>query len=354
METSRRIVRLTASACLLALAACSGGGGGASPATTTPTNNTSGNSTSGSSTSGSNNSNPSGTTITINAPDIPSAGGIASPSFNFTTNLPPVGTIFNLPGSVLAITPTSVTGAGNGQGVSATFRGTVNSSGTTYPIFDLDVPVLSLHATNLRGDGTAVTLADGSRASAVVATLNYTLLGAWTYSPVTGPSYIGQAVTGSLTPLSGIPSSGSAIYTGSGSSGGVVGAFTVPSGSGTIQAGSLIGNVSLTVNFASNTANGTLSNMTASTTANGSGTTPWNTVTLSGSLTRSSGSLSGSTTTSGPPGGAGNAGFSSAATGNFAAALYGPNAQEVGGTWTLHEGSGSTGRTAVGTFAGSR
>jgi len=249
-----------------------------------------------------------------------------------------------------------VSGAGSGLSVSATFRGTVNSGSTVYPVFDLDVPALSLHATNLRGDGTSVTLADGSKASAVVATLNYTLLGAWTYNPVTGPSYIGQTVTGSLAPVSGIPSSGSATYTGGGSSGGVVGAFAVPSGSGTIQAGALIGNVSLTVNFASNTANGTLSNMSANTTANGSGTTPWNTVTLSGMLTRDStnASLSGTTTTSGSAAGAGNAGFSSAATGSFAAALYGPTAQEVGGTWTLHEGSGSTGRTAVGTFAGTR
>ena len=351
MEISQKALRLTASACLLALAACSGGGGGNSPATTT-SNTGSTSSNTGSTSSG---SSSGATLVSINAPDSPSTGGVNSPSFNFTTNLPPVGTTLSLPGSVLAITPTTVSGAGNGQGVTATFRGTVVSNGVTYPVFDLDIPVLSVHATNVRGDGTAVTLSDGSKVSAAAATLNYTLLGAWTYTPAgSGPSYIGQTVTGSLTPVGSIPSSGTATYNGTGSSGGVVGAFAVPASNGTvIQGGALTGDVSLTVNFASNTANGTLSNMTATTTANGSGATPWNNVTMTGTLSRSGGgSLSGTTGTSGPPAGAGNAGFSSAATGSFAASFYGPSAQEVGGTWTLHEGSGSTGKTAVGTFVG--
>jgi hypothetical protein len=259
-----------------------------------------------------------------------------------------------LPGSVISLSSATVTGAGNGTGVTATFRGTVVSNGITYPVFDLDVPTLSLHAQNVKGDGTTVTLADGSKVSAATATLTYTLLGAWSYFPTNGgPAYIGQTVTGSLTPVGSIPASGSATYTGSGSSGGAVGAFFVPSGNGTIQGGSVTGNVSLTVNFTANTASGSLTNMTANTTANGSGTTPWNDLSLSGTLARTGGSLSGTVSTSGPPSGAGNAGFSSAATGNFAASFYGPSAQETGGTWTLHEGTGSGGKTAVGTFAAS-
>ncbi|HKU55343.1 MAG TPA: transferrin-binding protein-like solute binding protein, partial [Rhizomicrobium sp.] len=98
---------------------------------------------------------------------------------------------------------------------------------------------------------------------------------------------------------------------------------------------------------------GTLSNMQATTTAGGSGTTPWNNVSLSGNLTRSSAvSMAGATSTSGPPAGAGTAGFSAAATGSFSASFYGPSAQEVGGTWTLYESTVAGGKSAVGTFAG--
>ncbi|HKY19314.1 MAG TPA: transferrin-binding protein-like solute binding protein, partial [Rhizomicrobium sp.] len=129
--------------------------------------------------------------------------------------------------------------------------------------------------------------------------------------------------------------------------------FSVPSGSGTIQAGSLAGNVSLNVNFGSNTVTGTLSGMSANTTANGSGTTPWNNVSLSGNLSRSSTvSMAGATSTTGAPAGAGTPGFSGAATGTFSAQFYGPSGQEVGGSWTLYETTPAGGKSAVGTFAG--
>ena len=294
------------------------------------------------------------TAVTINAADTPATGGVSSPSFNFTSNPPTLGTKLTLVGAVVSVTPTTVTGAGHGDGVTATFRGTVAANGVTYPVFDLDAPSLSLHAQNVRGDGTPVTLFDGGVASAAVATLNYTLLGAWTFKPGNGgPSYFGQTVTGSLTPASSVPTSGSATYTGSGNSGGVVGAFFVPSGSGSIQAGSLSGDMSLTVNFAAATVNGSLTHMTATTAANGSGTTPWNDVSLSGRLPPGVNYYSGTTTTTGAPSGAGNAGFSSAATGSFIASFYGPGAPETGGTWTLHESTANGGKTAIGTFAGS-
>jgi hypothetical protein len=70
-------------------------------------------------------------------------------------------------------------------------------------------------------------------------------------------------------------------------------------------------------------------------------------VNLTGNLTGSS--LSGATSTGGPPSGASNAGFASSATGKFNGALFGPAAQEAGGIWTLYDGSG---KAAIGGFAG--
>jgi hypothetical protein len=336
METSRKAARLTASVCLLALTACSGGGGGGTPATTTPPVTTPPVTTT-----------PPAPTVSISAPATVGVASLSS-NFNFTTNLPAPNTAFALGRLNERVTPTSVTAAGVTD-ATAIFRGTVISNGVTYPVFDLNIPSLSVSASNVRGDGTPVTLSGGGQVSAAVATLNYTLLGAWTYTPVGGGGYLGMAVTGSGTPGTGTPTTGSATYSGTG---GVVGAYFVPTGSGTIQAGTLSGNVSLNVNFSANTFSGTMSNMTATAYANGSGTTPWNNVSLTGTVVRGAGPavLSGSTSTSAAPTGAGIAGFSSAATGSLSGAFYGPAAQEVGANWTLYEPTSDGGKAALGMF----
>jgi len=330
METSRKAAHLTASVCLLALAACSGGGSG-TPATTTPPAPTT----------------PPATTVSIGAPATVGVAGVAS-NFNFTTNPPPQNTAFALGRLNLRVTPTSVAAAGVTD-ATAIFRTTVVSNGVTYPVFDLNIPSLSVSASNVRGDGTPVVLSGGGQVSAAVATLNYTLLGAWTYTPTSGGGYLGMVVTGSSTPSAGTPTTGSASYSGTG---GVAGAYFVPTGSGTIQGGTLTGNVSLNVDFAANSFSGSLSNMTATASANGSGSTPWNNVSLTGTVSRGAGPafLNGSTSTSGAPGGAGIAGFSNAATGSLSGAFYGPAAQEVGAQWTLYEPTSGGGKAAFGVF----
>jgi hypothetical protein len=233
----------------------------------------------------------------------------------------------------------------------ATFRGTTVSGGLTYPVFDISIPSLSVSASNVKGDGTSVSLSNGGQFSATTASLNYLVLGVWTYTqPSNAGVYLGQTVTGSLTLAPNLPASGTAAYTGSG---GVVGAFFVPSSTDAFQGGSLGGDVNMNVNFGANNFTGTFSNMHATTTAGGSGTTPWNDVSIAGTLTRSgSVSMNGATTTTGAPAGAGTAGFSSAAHGSVSASFYGPSGQEVGGSWTLSEATTSSGnKSAVGTFA---
>jgi hypothetical protein len=303
---------------------------------------------SGCSTSGG--STPAASGVSISPPELGVAtfrGG--SFGTNFATDPPTVGTVLPFGGGTVITTPTSVANFSVGS-VQATWRGTVTSGGLTWPVFDLSVPALSLTASNVRGDGTDVTLADGGKVSAKFGSLNYTMFGGWSYTPASGnTSYLGQVVTGYGTPTANVPTSGNATYTGTGT---VIGAYFVPSGTHAIEAGTISGDASLNVNFSNNSANGNFTNMQAK--ALGSTTTtPWNDVSLSGSLSMTTGPgaaafVDGSTTTTGNTGAAG---FSSAAHGTFHGALYGPAAQEVGGTWTLSE-TGGGGKLAFGTFAG--
>jgi hypothetical protein len=179
--------------------------------------------------------------------------------------------------------------------------------------------------------------------------LNYTVFGNWSYVPTSGASYVGQMVSGYFTSGSGVPTTGSATYSGVG---GAVGTYAVPSGANSIETGTLIGDLSLNVNFAGNTASGSITNMKAQA-AGSNTTTQWNSLTLSGSLDRRSQtesvSLGGqvSTTTN-----SGSAGFSSAAKGTFAGMLFGPAAQEVGGSWSLSESTAAGGKAAFGVFGG--
>jgi hypothetical protein len=342
-------LRLASSICLAALAACSGGSGGNTPATSTTT--------SSSTTSSSTTSNNTPPLVTITSPDNPSEGASAYNGFNFSTDLPPAGTSFSLTGTIVKVTSTSIGGAGLDLSArandKATFQGTVTSSGVTYPVFNLSVPSLGFTATNVRGDGTAATTSTGGTVNAAVATLNYTVLGAWTYTPPGGgTSYIGQTATGFQTPDSGLPTSGSATYVGNGSAtGGTIGAYAVNTSNG-VQAGTLSGNVSVTANFGPGTVSGTMTNMTA-TPAGSSTSAPWNNVSLSGIIGNANpntkNTVFGTTTASAAPSGAGTAAFTSVAQGNFAGAFFGPTAQEFGATWTLYEPTNG-GKAAFGTI----
>ena len=341
MGTSKAL-RLGSSICLLALAACGGGGGNAAPPTTPVV------------------PPPVVPTVSIAAPATTNVAGFsgANVGTNFTTNLPPVGTIISLAGATVSANSTSVADA-NIRRITATYRGTVTSGGLAYPVFDLSVPELSLTASNVRGDGTPLTLANGGQISTATAAMTYTLMSAWSYAPPGGgTAYLGQMVTGYSTPSAAVPASGTAVYSGNigtPGGGGAGGVYFVPSGTGTIQIGALTGNVSINVDFATNKSSGTFSNMMA-TPAGSTTSTPWNTVLLSGSLDRNSSgaSIGGMTTTTGAPANAGAAGFSSAATGSYGGSVYGPAAQEVGGSWTLAEPNIINGKAAFGTFGAAK
>jgi hypothetical protein len=351
METSRKAQRLATSVCLLALAACSGGGGGGSGTSvvTTPTNTN---------TSSSNNTPTPPAAVTILPPNGVGVAGVGGSGTNFTTNPPSVGTSLNLNGNSIKVTGTnSVTDSGINNAITAVYRGFAPGS-TTVSLFDFSVPALSITANNLRSDGTPVTVSGGTVA-ATFATMTYTLIGAWAYNQTGGGGYLGQVVTGYTTPGSGVPTTGTASYTGNPNTalgGGVIGAYAVPSGTGTITAGTLAGNVSLNANFAANTATGSFTSMVATPATGGGASTPWNDVNFSTTFTRSAGgvTINGSTSASAPPAGAGTTGFAAGSSGNITGFFYGPTAQEVGGNWTLTDpvggSTGTNGKAAFGTF----
>ncbi len=293
---------------------------------------------------------PSSSGISITAPGTGfstfSGTGVGT---NFLTDPPPSSVNVGFGGGTAAITSTSFGNFNtNASPATATFRGTVTNNGVTSPVFDLNIPSLSISATNVRGDNTTVTLANGGKLSVAAATTSYTLLGVWSYIPASGnTNYLANVVTGYGTPPASVPTSGSATYTGVG---GVIGEYAIPNGTTAIELGTVTGDLNFNVNFATNTANGTFTNM-KSKAAGSSTTTPWNDVSLSGTLTRRTSDvlLSGqtSTATNSNP-----AGLSNAAHGAFNGSMYGPAGQEVGGMWNLSESTAGGGKAAFGVFAG--
>ena len=384
METVfKQAIRLMSGAALLALAACSGGGGGgAAPATTASNNNSSSSSNSSNSSSSSNNSSSSGsnnstpvnvTVLNFNSPPPSCSANVCiaaagTPTYgngtpvtengatpNFATSLPPAGTSFPLMTSGWQISLHTISDA-NVTGGTVTLQG-VTSGTIKYPIFRIQIPSISLDASNVVGDGSTLTLADGSRVNASTGVLSYAALGQWGYFPQTGAGgFDGAALTGYQTQAAHVPTSGTATYIGLGKNvtaqgdpkaGGVSGQLWTPSLSGNpIQGSGVGGDVTVNVNFGTGNINGQLSNMVV-----GPGGGAWNTVNLNGSLLGAS--FSGTTSTSGPPASQPPLfpqGFSSAATGTFKGALFGPNANELGAIWTLYEPTLEGGKAAVGVF----
>lgn len=341
--------------CLLVsfLAACSsgGGGGGAGPSTTTPPSNTNTTPPSNTNTTPPSNTNttPPTPTVSIGAPDNANVT-IQAASFKFGTNPPPVGTVFGLLGPAVKVTSTTVYAANKGTNGTLTYRGVSNG----IPVFDLSIPALNINAPGLPGDGTTTPVSGGGTAAVSIGNLQYSVQGIWTYSPGGGVTYRGVTAVGSGTPIASVPIGGTATYSAaySNSGGGTAGIFYVPDGNGGISTGSVSGNIAVTVNFGTGAVTGSLSNMVAKH-ADGSAATPWNDVSLSANINRlpNNASFTGTTSTSGPPAGAGNTGFSSSATGQLGGAFFGPNADEVGGTWTLTDpNAAGGGKTAFGAF----
>lgn len=359
MNCSRR-TNVTAAVCvgsvvgIFALSACSGGGGtsGTVAATSTTTTTTT--------------ATTSAPVTVVSAPEGASLHGNTLPlatgaTPNFTANLPANGTTFPLDDAVVKITygnsqtNATVTGYTNSLtgGATLTLQGTTmvnNSVVPTRNVFELKVPGLSLDASNI-ASGSVNTLSDGRQLTLMTSALNYSLLGAWavtttkTGSNQPDTTYWGLGFTGYQTPTSGIPTSGTASYT-AGPAGHVDEGLSPGGGvAGLALPGSfdLTGQASVDVNFGTGKVNGSLFNMASYNSGPALDPVPWNNVALSGSL--SGATVQGTTSVTSAP--SNPVALSSGATGTFTGALFGPNAQELGLSWTLYDPSGN-GKSAIG------
>ncbi len=301
---------------------------------------------------------PQGASLHGNA--LPSATGTTP---NFTTSLPANGTILPLDDAVLKIaygnSQTSVTGYTDSLigGTTLTLQGTTTLNGSTKNVFELKVSALSLDAPNI-ASGSYTTLSDGRELRLNTSALNYSFLGAWqltakkTGSTQADTVYWGIGFTGYQTPISGIPISGSATYAagaagnvdeGLSPGGGVAGLAMIGGSTAIPGFYDLTGQASVDVNFGTGKVNGSMSNMTAYNSGTALDPVPWNNVALSGNL--SGATMQGTTSVTSAP--SNPASFGSGATGTFAGTLFGPNAKELGLSWTLYDPSGS-GKSAIG------
>lgn len=391
MEMPKGALRLAVSAGFLVLGACSsGGGGGGLAVNTPPANNTTPPPANNTSTPPANNTPPADNTpagpVVIGEASPASAGSTvavnaAGSTANFLSSPPSSTVAFGLDEVVLKITgtPSPAVAAANVGNAVAYFQGTTVENGVTYPVIALDIPNLSLHATNLVGDGSAALQGDGSKISFAADAMTYTAMGVWSYTSAntTFGAYTGVGITGFETPSAGIPVTGTANYLGTeeaqgtsgaggmagavvyapSGTGGMAGVVYAPSGTGTIAEVSVSGNVSLSVDFAAGTINGgtfeTLENTSE-------GPVPWLQMEMKGTF--SGNNISGTTRSislgSAPnfpgPETAGIFGMTTAAAGTFQGKFYGPNAEELGLVWSLHDNTSDGGKTAVGVIGATK
>ena len=265
---------------------------------------------------------------------------------NFTNSFPAAGTTFPLLHTAINVIFPNATGAVNTQGASVTITGTQVVGGVTRAVLEFKLPEIGLDATGLIGDGTTVTLADGRKFTLWATSLNYSAFGAWNLTPIqaggSGTYQFGAGMSGYQTPSANVPT-GTATYLGnSATTGGVFGHVVTPDGTGNIVINSVTGDASIAVNFSTGNVNGSLTNMMVATTPTTS--TPWNNVSLTGTM--SGATLSGTTASSGTPP-AGSRSFDASSTGTFNGSLFGPNGEELGAVWTLHDSTGQ-GKSALG------
>jgi transferrin binding protein len=177
--------------------------------------------------------------------------------------------------------------------------------------------------------------------------LNYAVLGEWwTFSAPFVPQSITEFAFGYETPVSAMPVTGTAAF-----SGVAFGTLFTP-GDTQVSLFLLHGNAALSVDFASGEITGGFTQMTAQgpwAQQAGWGTwAPWNDVSVSASIAAGTNKFTGTTAAASNPQSA--ASLSGSATGSINGAFYGPTAQELGAIWTLSDGKAS----AMGGVAASR
>lgn len=313
--------RFTAMLCslsvLIGVAACGGGDGGVVTSTPTPTPSPA--------------PTPTPTpplTTKISAPTAATMGSNVPPVFastggpNFTTG-PAAGTTFPLLQTMIAL---------DNERILPDFVPFQNAAKATVTSGSLQLDVQG----RFQGPPTSSGSAD----------LDWTRYGYWSTGGFWDGDLVhrGFFVGGYITPQSGVPTSGSATYTGR-AEGSVfypvagVASGTIPSNGEEVR---LSGNAQVTADFTARTIVGALTGITVA------GGAHWNEVAFTANIVAGSTAYSGNTRVTSAP--AGPASLGAGATGTIEGRFFGPTAQETGGIWTLFDGV----KAAIGTLAGER
>lgn len=232
--------------------------------------------------------------------------------------------------------------------VGSSFSGDATTTNAGGSLFQMDgVPMLRLNnpAFTANYGGGRFYLRDGRDFNQhIEADLDYVRYGSWWVSrEVSGVGYLednGTFVGGLETPVSAIPTSGTASYTGS-----TVGHYSQYSMCHCASFASVEGHVQLTVDFGSRALSGVMTDMRVFDDL--APPAVMNDISFSASLLSSQNWFSGSTTVSSNPGGP--YALNSNAAGSIVGSFYGPTAQEVGAVWTLSDGV----RRVIGSFGAS-
>lgn len=282
------------------------------------------------------------------APAVLSSSGGPSFSGNVSTGNPPApvaGTVFPLTQSVMQVSTTGASVDSNTIAGGATL--TIEQyqyNGSAATNVQLDIPSLGMsekiNSIQLNGTG----LAQGNTVPLALlyfTGLNYTVFGTWSAPTGSNQPDVAGFVFGYQTPISGMPTSGTASYAGKGAVNGFVLVRGQPAGNPV----ALNGDASFNVDFAAGQVSGAFTNVTAyALDPNIKNVSevyafPWNNVSVSASVASGQSTFSGSTAATSQP--SSPYALQSSATGHINGGFYGPAADELGAVWTLSNGNGT-------------
>ena len=321
-----KVIAPCALCCALATA-CSSGGGAVNTASTTGITT--------------NDSYDTGIAGTVAAPAAATFGTAPAqlatpggPSFDGSSGSFPANVTFPLILGGFQRTSTGLTPTPSDPAATATV---INDSSTSSTL-QVVIPSLGINGV-ITFDG------DLTSTSNLAGGFSYVAVGSWAKSSSpTNPNdflYNSGFVFGYQTPQAAMPTSGTAVFSGSGTATAVV-YKTV----GTeIRVTGVKGDASISANFASGAINGSLTQMLVSTASSGSNREPWNDVSVTGNIAAGSTTFNGSTAAASSPGTP--MSLSGSAAGKINGAFFGPAAQQLGAVWSLGDGTGSALGTIV-------
>jgi len=213
--------------------------------------------------------------------------------------------------------------------------------------FTLSIPGLGLVGSNAKTfqsssllNGASTVSGNGFRITA--SNNDYAALGLWEVD-ATNPNtvFLGTFITGYETPVSAVPTSGTASYFATQNVAAIVSTYQ----SGNLARGSVLGDATFTADFGTGSLTGTFSNNFIITDNGNKASQPWNDISVSASIAGNS--FSGSATVTKAPA-TGAYTLTNGSTGKFDGGFFGPSANTLAGVWSITDSS----HVAVGVATG--